>query len=73
MELLDHLLTFSSRQLEAVIREFLVHITRLARTTAQEHHCPDAIGPAPAPLPGGGRVVRHDRLGGLLDEYSRAA
>ena len=47
MEPLDHLLTFSTRRLEAVIREFLVHITRPARTRAQEHHCPAAFGPAP--------------------------
>ena len=72
-ELLDHLLIFSARHLEAVIKEFLVHYHRARPHQGLEQRCPAPVMPAPIPLPAEGRIVRHDRLGGLLHEYSWAA
>ena len=67
-ELLDHLLIFSARHLEAVIKECLIPLSPGAPSPGLEQRCP-----APVPLCIGGQVVRPDRLGGLPHEYSRAA
>jgi len=71
-ELLDHLLIFGRRHLESVLKEFLdpYHGARPHQGLAQR--CP-AGDTSPQPLFKGGRIVRHDRLGGLLHEYSWAA
>jgi hypothetical protein len=46
--------------------------TRIARTARWDS--PPPLGPAQAPVAvAGGRVVRSDRLGGLIGEYSQAA
>lgn len=71
-EVLDHLLIFSARHLEGVITEFLVHYHQARPHQDLEQRCPDS-GPAVVPLPVGSRIVRHDRLGGLLHEFARAA
>ena len=70
-EVLDHLLIFSARHLEAVIKEFLVHYHEARPHQSLEQRCPD-VDPVLVPLPVGGEIVRHDRLGGLLHEYSWA-
>jgi putative transposase len=70
-ELLDHLLIFSARHLEAVIKEFLVHYHQARPHQGLEQRCPDPV-PALLPLPVGAEIVRHERLGGLLHEYSWA-
>ena len=72
-ELLDHLLIFSARHLEAVIKEFLVHYNQARPHQGLEQRCPEPLVLAPVPLPVGRQLVRHDRLGGLLHEYSWAA
>jgi len=71
-ELLDHLLIFSADHLEAVIKEFLDHYHHARPHRSLELRCPD---PAPAivQLPIGAKIVRHDRLEGLLHEYAWAA
>jgi len=71
-ELLDHLLIFSARHLEAVFKEFLVHYHHARPHQGLDQRCPDAY-PGVVPLPVGGKIVRFDRLGGLLREYSCAA
>ena len=71
-EVLDHLLIFSAGHLEAVIREFLIHYHQARPHQGLEQRCLDPVL-ALVPLPVGGKIVRHDRLGGLLHEYYRAA
>ena len=72
-ELLDHLLIFSARHLEVVIKEFLVHYHQARPHQGLEQRCPEPLVLAPVRLPVGRQIVRHDRLGGLLHEYSWAA
>jgi len=56
-----------------VIKEFLVHYHQARPHQGLNQRCPDP-GPALVPLPmGGGKIVRHDRLGGLLHEDAWAA
>ncbi len=70
-EALDHLLILGRRHLDYVLREFVDHYQR-----ARPHQGLDQRVPG-EPLKRGmrrsGRVVRRDRLGGLIHEYSRAA
>jgi putative transposase len=71
-ELLDRVLIFGHRQLESVMREYVDHYNahRPHRSLGQA----PPLGPAQPPLAlAGARVVRRDRLGGLISEYSRAA
>ncbi len=72
-ELLDHLPIFSARHLEAVIKEFLVHHHQARPHQGLEQRCPEPPVLAPVPLLVGRQIVRRDRLGGLLHEYSWAA
>jgi hypothetical protein len=62
---------FGHSHLEAVLQEFLVHYHR-----ARPHQGLDQrlSGSCSSPWTSitGGRIVRHDRLGGLLHEYFRA-
>ena len=72
-EVLDHLLIFSARHLETVIKEVLAHYHQARPHQGIDQRCPEPLVPAPAPPIVGGQIVRHDRLGGLLHEYSWAA
>jgi hypothetical protein len=67
---LDHLLIFSARHLEAVIKEFLVHYHQARPHQGLDQRCPAPAEPNVVPLPMHGQIVRHDRLGGLLHHYS---
>jgi putative transposase len=73
IEVLDHLPIFSVRHLEAVIKEFLAHYHQARPHQGFEQRCPEPLVLAPVPPLVGGQIVRHDRLGGLLHEYSWAA
>jgi len=55
-ELLDHLLIFSARHLEAVIKEFLVHYHHARPHKSLEQLCPAPIMPAPNLVPAEGRI-----------------
>src|SRR4029450_8306873 len=69
-ECLDWLLILGRRHLEHVLRIYVQHYNR------ERPHRGLALQPPAAPklkLPPGGDVQRHDRLGGLLHEYYRAA
>jgi putative transposase len=69
-EALDHLLIFGRRHLEYVLREFVDHYQHARPHQGLGQRAPDAsqLGEA-----AGRTVVRRDRLGGLIHEYSRAA
>ena len=71
-ELLDYLLIFGRRHLEAVLNEFLVHYHRARPHQGLDQRLPGSYSSA-STSPINGRIVRNDRLGGLLHEYSRAA
>ncbi len=70
-EALDHLLIFGRRHLDHVLREFVDHYQRarphqgLGQLVPEEP--PDDAVATSAP------VIRRDRLGGLIHEYTRAA
>jgi putative transposase len=71
-ELLDWMLIVGGRQLQAVLAEYVDHYNG--------HRPHRALGQAPPLGPGvpvvlapPGRVVRRDRLGGLLHEYAQVA
>ena len=71
-EVLDHLLIFGHRHLEAVLKEFLIHYHHARPHQGLGQRPPDSDSSS-CPLVRGDRIVRRDRLGGLLHEYSRAA
>jgi putative transposase len=71
-EVLDRMLVFGRRQLVSVLAEYADHYNG--------HRPHRALGQAPPLAPSesavavsAGRVVRRDRLGGLLHEYAQAA
>jgi putative transposase len=71
-ELLDRMLIFGRRHLESVLTEYLDHYNshRPHRSLAQA----PPLGPPQSPIAlTGVRVVRRDRLGGLIGEYSQVA
>jgi putative transposase len=71
-ELLDRMLILGCRQLRSVLAEYVDHYNG--------HRPHRALGQAPPLGPGesavavpAGRVVRRDRLGGLIHEYAQVA
>ncbi len=69
-ECLDHLLIVGRRHLEYVLGEFVEHYQEARPHQGLGQQTPSGGPPVPVP---GGRVVRRDRLGGLIHEYERAA
>jgi putative transposase len=71
-ELLDRMLIFGCRQLQAVLAEYADHYNGHRPHRALGQATP--LGPAepPAVSPSGG-IVRRDRLGGLIHEYAQVA
>ncbi len=67
---LDWLLILGPRHLEHVLREYVRH-DNVARPHRALHLRPPL--PRGQPVTAAGPVLRHDRLGGLLHEYSRCA
>jgi putative transposase len=71
-ELLDRVLIVGHRHLQSVTREYVDHYNthRPHRSLGQA----PPLGPTQPPLAlVGARVVRRDRIGGLIGEYSQAA
>jgi transposase InsO family protein len=71
-ELLDRVLIFGRRHLQSVLTDYVDHYNshRPHRSLGQA----PPLGPAHLPVAvAGRRVVRRDRLGGLIGEYSQAA
>jgi putative transposase len=58
----------SERHLHRVLREYLKHYNH-----ERPHRGRGLQAPDPPPRPGTGPIARHDRLGGLIHEYQRAA
>ena len=70
-ECLDWLRILSRRQLERVLRVFIDHYNTQRPHRALKLQPPQAREPPPTPAIG--EIRRHDRLGGLIHEYYRAA
>jgi len=71
-ELLDRMLILGRRHLETVLEDYVVHYNehRPHRSLGQA----PPLGAVPEPVPAAsGRVVRLDRVGGLVHEYARVA
>jgi putative transposase len=71
-ELLDRMLVFGRRHLQSVLTEYVDHYNahRPHRSLGQA----PPLGPAQPPAAAvGAQVMRRDRLGGLVGEYSQAA
>jgi putative transposase len=73
-ECLDRMLILGRRHLIAVLGEFVDHYNthRPHRTIGQAPPCPSAPTDIGSATPGA-RVVRADRLGGLIHEYRLVA
>ncbi len=70
-EALDQLLILGRGHLDHVLREFVDHYQRARSHQGLGQRIPGE--PLQAEIERTGRVVRRDRLGGLIHEYSRAA
>ena len=70
-EALDHLLIFGRRHLTHVMAEFVGHYNEARPHQSLRQRAPCHLKPTLVPVDG--RVIRRDRLGGLLHEYCRAA
>jgi putative transposase len=70
-ECLDWLLILNRRHLEHVLRVFVDHYNRQRPHRALDLRPPDAGDRGVRSI--GGEIHRHDRLGGLIHEYYRAA
>jgi putative transposase len=71
-ELLDRMLSFGCRQLRSVLVEYTDHYNghRPHRGLGQ---APPLGSAEPPVIPPAGRVLRRDRLGGLVHEYTQVA
>jgi len=67
-ECLDWFLVFGERHLLRLLREYFDHYNR-----ARPHRALGLRPPNPAPFAVDGRVVKQERLHGLINEYRRAA
>jgi transposase InsO family protein len=72
-ELLDRLLILSRTQLEAALSEYVDHYNTHRPHRSLDQAAPLRALPAAPPDDDNVRVLRRDRLGGLIREYSQAA
>jgi putative transposase len=71
-ECLDWMLIFGRRHLEAVVREYLIHYNAARPHRGLDLRAPDMDRFADPPA-SSGHIVRKELLGGLINEYQRAA
>ena len=71
-EVLDRMLILGCRQLRSVLAEYVDHYNGRRPHRALEQAPPLGSGEPPA-FVSAGRVVRRDRLGGLIHEYAQVA
>jgi transposase InsO family protein len=67
-EALDWLLILNDRHLWQILTEYFEHYNQ-----ARPHRALALRPPCPQPIPISGRIVRRQRLNGLINEYTRAA
>ena len=72
-EVLDRMLIVGRAHLEGVLDEYMAHYNGHRPHRALGQAPPLLLGQPSQPSSGGGRVVRHDRLGRLIHEYARVA
>ncbi len=72
-EVLDRMLIVGRAHLERVLGEYVLHYNGHRPHRALGQAPPLRLAQPSQPSPGGGRVVRHDRLGGLIHEYAQVA
>jgi len=71
-ELTDRMLIFGQRHLHRTLAEYISHYNQQRPHRAQDLRPPSPVGPAPShEVPS--EIVRHPILGGLINEYHRAA
>jgi len=71
-ELLDRMLIVNQRQLQRAVAEYVEHYNSHRPHRALGHAAPQRPLPS-APAADNIRVLRRDRLGGLIHEYTQAA
>jgi transposase InsO family protein len=71
-EVLDRMLIFGCQQLQSVLAEYVDHYNVHRPHRALRQVPPLGLGESAVVVPVG-RVVRRDRLGGLIHEYAQAA
>jgi putative transposase len=71
-ELLDRMLIINRRHLTAVLTEYVAHFNHHRPQQALDQHAPNDEH-RPAALPIDGLIQRHRILGGVINEYHRAA
>ena len=71
-EVLDRMLIFGCVQLQSVLAEYADHDNVHRRHRALRQVPPLGLGESAVVVPAG-RVVRRDRLGGLIHEYAQVA
>ena len=69
-ECLDHILVFSERHLERILKEYISHYNKERPHLGLSLQTPE---PKLTPNHTGGETVRVNRLGGLIHEYHRIA
>jgi len=74
-ECLDWILILGRRHLESVVQEYLAHYNAhwLHRGLDLHPPCPERVRPRSMPGQAPRRILRQDRLGGLMHEYTAAA
>jgi putative transposase len=72
-ECLDWLLILGRGHLEQVLRDYVAHYNAARPHRALELRAPLARGQPIVPMSGPNRVIRRDRLGGLIHEYEPVA
>jgi transposase InsO family protein len=70
-EILDRILIINAAHLRKVLTEYEDHFNARRPHRALNHASP--LGPLPDPVDADIKVIRRDRLGGLLHEYSQVA
>ncbi|MFG2520188.1 integrase core domain-containing protein [Streptomyces sp. NPDC048527] len=73
-EATDRILITGERHLRLVVTEYAGHHNEHRPHRSLGQRCPDAVGaPEPPAADDQSRVIRRDRLGGLLHEYAQVA
>ncbi|MGI5143639.1 MULTISPECIES: integrase core domain-containing protein [unclassified Streptomyces] len=73
-EATDRILITGERHLRLVVEEYASHHNEYRPHRSLAQRCPDGVGaPEPPTINGPSRILRRDRLGGLIHEYAQVA